>query len=298
MANCGGLYSGSFHHDDEIKQRLRKLKRDLTALCFWHLFEMSRRYIKTLDAGLFDWSLLWRYLPWQARSASPTSHERDNSLWKEFADAVVAIGARYEPSGDVEAFVAEAMPIADRLYRQQERWEDEHLPAEVPAMRKAYAEVGWFGCFRYTAGDSRRGTRRDSPVDPHRAEMHIQNNVAPESPFADKRRLFGWMHEMVRDIEANHPDLQGIGTGSWLNNSEAFLQIYPPSYRRSLMRFTGDDKAGLGIWGQFITYKLTLNEPRAEILRREHRFECHHMQGTCDFAEFRDHVAQQLSAVS
>ena len=155
MADCGGLYSWSFHHDDQIKRRLRMLKRDLAALCFWHLFEMSRRYIKTLDAGLFDWSLLWRYLPWQARSAAPTAHERDNPLWKEFAGPVVAIGQRCEPGGDVEAFVAEAMRFTELMYQEQEGWEDEHLPAEVPAMRKALAEGGWFGCFRYTVGDSR-----------------------------------------------------------------------------------------------------------------------------------------------
>jgi hypothetical protein len=288
------LYSWSFHHDDEIKQRLRSLKRDLTALAFWHLFEMDRRWIKTLEAGLLDWSPLWRYLPWPARSTAAEPIDRNRPIWREFLDGVVAIVGRYKESGDVERFVGDALPVAEQMYEEQERWEDEHLPAEVPAILHQHADAGWFGCFRYTFGNSHTTIWPDSPVDPLRAEVHIQNHVAPDSPFHDSKRLFTWMSEMVRHIEKHHPELERIGTGSWLNQSDAFLQVYPPSYRATLARTSGDYKAGMGVWGQFITHKLTLNQPRAEILRREHRFACPHLMGTCTIADFREHVARKV----
>ena len=290
------LYHSSFHHNDEIKRRLRALKRDLTVLSLHYLFEMDRRWITTLDSGLFNWSMVWRYLPWRVRNIPAQPHDQNNPLWREFADEVVSLADCHEVKDRIDPFLRKAMRFIVAMYEEEENWEDEHLPGEVPSMGRQHADVGWFGCFRYHVG-TRLGTTADSPIDPTRAEIHIQNNVAPESPFHDRYRLFTWMSEMAKDMEAKHPRLQRVGTGSWLNNKRSFLQIYPASYKESLDRFPGDNKSGLGTWGQFIAHGLTLNKQRAEILRRELRFPCPQLQGTCNVDHFKDHVDQQLRSL-
>ena len=125
-------------------------------------------------------------------------------------------------------------------------------------MLDPHRTLRWFGCFRCTVGKA-----ADPPYWPERrddvAEIHIQNHVTPDSPFSDRRRLAAWMLELAADVEAKAPHVTRIGTGSWLNASRHFLQVYPPAYAASLVRLSGERKSGLGTWGQFITRDLRLN---------------------------------------
>ena len=66
--------------------------------------------------------------------------------------------------------------------------------------------------------------------------------------------------------------------------------MYPPAYAASLVRYSGEHKAGLGTWGQFIARDLRLNESRADLLRAEQTFACPQSYGSCSFDEFRRHT--------
>ena len=280
------LYSWSFHHDDDILGRLQTLKRDLTELCLWHVFQMARTGIRNFEDGLYDWTMVWRYLPWRSRSIPSLPQGRDNPLWQEFSQGLNRIYTSFMHVEDVESFTRAAMEFVTPLYEQEEGYEDANATRMHEELASKDAQMNWFGCFRYTVGD---------PGVEDRAEMHINNNAAPDSPFADKRRMFSWLHDMAKDIVQKAPHVKRIGTGSWLNIHPAFLEAYPPSYRDSLVLLSADRKRGMGWWGQFITLRVTLNERRADILKKERRFDCFQYEGVCSFDEFRRRVEAQLS---
>ena len=284
------IYSWSYHHDAATRQRLRRLKRDLTALCLWHVFQMGHMGTRSLESGLYHSTMIWRFLPWRARAVPQTPHDAANPLWSEFSALITGIAARYATRDEAAPFVKEAMEALESWYLAEEAAEDRELDGGGHrAMLDPHRTLRWFGCFRYTVGKA-----ADPPYWPERrddvAEIHIQNHVTPDSPFSDRRRLAAWMQELAADVEANAPHVTRIGTGSWLNASRHFLQVYPPGYAASLVRMSGERKSGLGTWGQFITRDLRLNAPRAQLLRAEQTFACPQAYGNCSFDDFRRHT--------
>ena len=284
------IYSWSYHHDEATRQRLHRLKRDITALCLWHVFQMGQMGIRSMESGLVDWTMIWRFLPWRARGAPQKPHDVTNPLWSEFSALITGIAVRYATREDAASFVQEAMEALEPWYLAEEAAEDRELGGGGHRpMLAAHRKLGWFGCFRYTVGKPAAPPHWPEPRD-HVAEIHIQNHVTPDSPFGDRRRLAAWMQELAADVEAMAPHVTRIGTGSWLNATRHFLQVYPQSYAASLVRLSGERKAGLGTWGQFITRDLGLNEPRARLLRAEQTFACPQAYGNCSFDEFRRHT--------
>ena len=89
------IYSWSYHHDAATRQRLRRLKRDLTALCLWHVFQMGHMGTRSLESGLYHSTMIWRFLPWRARAVPQTPHDAANPLWSEFSALITGIAARY-----------------------------------------------------------------------------------------------------------------------------------------------------------------------------------------------------------
>jgi hypothetical protein len=160
------------------------------------------------------------------------------------------------------------------LFLEQEAWEDTNLEERLPAILERHCwrgKVGaapgipapapaaagpWFGAFRYTI-DGDGGAR---------ASVHIHNHVAPDSPFSDRLRLFGWFVEMVEHLREHEPQCTQIGTATWLNNHTAYVAVFPPSYAASLSRGDGSRK-GMSAWGQYITSGLELNQGKAGMLR-------------------------------
>lgn len=284
------IYSWSYHHDEATRQRLRRLKRDITALCLWHVFQMGQMGIRSLESGLFDWTMIWRFLPWRARAVPQNPQAVTNPLWSEFSALTIGIAARYATRDDAASFVKAAMEALEPWYLAEEAAEDRELGGGGHrAMLAAHRKLRWFGCFRYTVGKPAFPPHWREPRDDV-AEIHIQNHVPPDSPFGDGRRLAAWMLELSSDVEARAPHVTRIGTGSWLNATPHFLQVYPTSYAASLVRYSGEHKAALGTWGQFIARDLGLNESRAHLLRTEQTFACPQSYGSCSFDEFRHHT--------
>ena len=182
------------------------------------------------------------------------------------------------------AFTGAAMDFVVPMYEREERYGDANAASLLEELVARDAAMNWFGCFRYTA-----------EPDGDRAEIHIGNNTAPHSPFADRRRKFAWMKQLLEDAAGKAPGIRRIGTSSWLDSYPAYTELFPESYRDSFAAANPDRMRGLGSWGQFITHELTLNEGRAETLKQEQRFELVQYRGTCEFGDLVDHVAERLS---
>ena len=279
------LYSWSFHFDKNICQKLRILKRELTKLCLSHVFDLSTSGLRDFDIVIFSTTIIWRFLPWKNRKIQSQPQTNSNPLWNEFETKIKKIWLKYFLSKNREAFVYDAMKVIDQMYLEAEHFEDLHQKIEGERLIENYKKMNWFGCFRYTVGDEGNS---------HRVEVHIHNNVTPESPFSDKKRKFNWFKDLIQDIYQKHPEVKSIGTGSWLNNNNGFLELYPPEYKKSLVQITGEEKKGMGWWGQFIRKDLTLNEHRANILLKEKRFDCLVLQGVCKLKELERYVSANV----
>ena len=279
------LYSWSFHFDKNICQQLRILKRELAKLCLSHVFDLSTSGLRDFDIVIFSTTIIWRFLPWKNRKIESQPITKSNLLWNEFETKIRKIYLKYFLRKDREGFVYEAMKIVDRMYVEAEHFEDLHEKIEGERLIENYKKMNWFGCFRYTVEDEK---------DFYRAEVHINNTVAPESPFSDKERKFNWFKSLVDDIYQKHPEVKDIGTGSWLNNNKGFLELYPPEYEKSLVQITGEEKQGMGWWGQFIRKDLTLNQHRGNILLNEKRFDCLVLRGVCKLKDLKRHVSANL----
>ena len=204
-----------------------------------------------------------------------------------------------------DRFVTAAMHYVEPWFAEQEAWEDATLPDWLPAIMARHCwrgKVGepapggrpapapaaagpWFGAFRYTVDrPDADGTRR--------ASIHIHNHTAPDSPFSDKKRLFGWFVEMVEHIKRHEPSVSRIGTATWLNNHPDYVAVFPPSYGATLTR--GDGKAkGMSAWGQYVRSNLELNLAKADMLRSELRFSNHMLTSTVQLDLFESHVRRE-----
>ena len=83
---------------DAIKQKLRHLKRELTALQLAHLHDLSLRWIRSMQASLTDSTILRRFLPWDARGfgTDPTPSPETDALWGQCTAQLVSISERFE----------------------------------------------------------------------------------------------------------------------------------------------------------------------------------------------------------
>ena len=148
-------------------------------------------------------------------------------------------------------------------------------------------EMNWFGCFRYTA-----------EPDGDRAEIHIGNHMAPASPFADRRRKFGWMQQLLEDAARNAPQDQAHRhelVAEQLRCLHRAVSGGLPRFvrRRRVPTACGDWVPG----GSSSPASSPLNQPRAETLKREQRFELVQYRGTCEFGDLVEHVGERLSGM-
>lgn len=81
--------------------------------------------------------------------------------------------------------------------------------------------------------------------------IHIHNVYKPESPLSEKRTEFAAaLIRLLEDIEKDHPEVDTVSCGSWLNSVPQFQALFPAAWMRNAkagrnVRYT------LGHWGQF-----------------------------------------------
>ena len=262
------IYSWSWHESPATTLLLRRLKRDIARLTMFHLFDCSRRWILDFAESIERWTILRRFLPWEARGEPDTGavHEGTGRLWAVFAAGLTAICRRYDTDGLgtggrserqlTERFVEAAMAFIEPLFSEQEAWEDAELPPLLPqilerhhwrgrvgdaagyAAPAAAAAGPWFGRFRYTVAGAV-------------ANVHIHSQSIADSPFSDIGRLSRQFASMAAHIRKFEPQVSRISTVSWLNSSKHYVAIFPPCYRATLTRHEGGSglSKGFGAWG-------------------------------------------------
>lgn len=215
------MYSYAWNHDPTYCDKLRSLKRRLTELQLHHLHDLSARWIRAFAVSITDSTIIKRFLPWDPRGfvrvpseygGPPASIEAD-ALWREFTSGLTAISDKFEQEIDpreqlspkqTEAFVEAAMIFVEPYFAEQEAWEDAHMMKLLP---KVLARHFWTGKVGEAPGGSEKkaasGTPAPAPAAPGpwwgafrytidasgmRADVHIHNHLAPESPFSDTAR--------------------------------------------------------------------------------------------------------------
>jgi hypothetical protein len=150
-----------------------------------------------------------------------------------------------------------------------ERW-----LAAYPPFERSVLDNKFFGCFRYDHS-------AEGPV-----HLHFSNNDEPHSPFADMSKRKNDLREIVRELESNGIRPTTVHFDSWMNNLKPIAELFPASFAKSLVASEEFPK-GYGWWGQFITREGHIHARRAELLKREGRFEFLRLNGHCLWSDFK-----------
>ncbi len=259
-------------HDTRISEHelLMKALPDLTRLALWHVFDRVANGDASLEFALDAWTMVWFFCPWHLSPDSPGTPRTDRVLYKRIIHDLQELLEKHRPSLDSRRFSEEAFDCLDPFFAEYDR---EHH-------RSPPNSLSWFGCIGY-ASDQR---------DPTRAALHFYNACCPGSPFSDMDALFDDMRQCVRHIRSADPRIQRVSCGSWINNLQPFLSLFPACYVSSLQVSDPNAKSGMGWWGQFVRRDGTPNEERAEKLRRTGRFHFDRKRGECALGELVDYV--------
>lgn len=153
------------------------------------------------------------------------------------------------------------------------RWLQGHPLHDAALLAERY-----LGCFRY-----------DLKPDRGAVYLHFHNLVAPSSPFAVPGARREDLRKIVAEIEAAGAAPQSVHFETWMNALNPVKELFPAEFAASLQ--AGEEfPKGNGWWGQFITRDGQVNAKRAELLKKEGRFEFARLNGHCSWTAFRAHV--------
>ena len=81
--------------------------------------------------------------------------------------------------------------------------------------------------------------------------IHIDNTYRPASPLSERKNDFAaCLIRLLRDSQAQRPEITVVSCGSWLNSLPAFQELFTQAWRDSAEVIT-NVRHNLGYWGQF-----------------------------------------------
>jgi len=262
-------------------RKMCQVQRDLAKLQLYHLFDRLRAGEVPAECnpspppgrGLFEFAAAaWTtFHSYYFRDPGVPGHHKEPA-WLAFAERLEKIfvdGA----DAPLDVLTERAYPL---LLPEIEKREVRQRPQ--------FFRPRPFGCFSY-----------DYREPQGYVALHFSNVYAPDSPFADMRRLFASLQDIVEDITAKGCVVERIGCDSWVDNLPPFKACFPPSFAASMTPTNPDAKTGFGWWGQFIDRTLSLHQQRARLLRESRQFKYHRMHAECPYEEFVQHVQAQLA---
>ncbi len=264
-------------HSTRISEHdlLMRVLPDLTRLALWHAFDRVTKGDAPLELALDSWTMVWFFCPWHLSPEPLGTPRKERALYGRITHDLRGVLEKHGQSRDCRGFADESFAYLEPLFAEYDR-EHRRSPAR---------SIPWFGCIGYT----------EDQRDPERAALHFYNACCPDSPFADTEALLDDMRQCLRHLRDALPLVRRVSCGSWVNNLRPFLSLFPACYGESLVASDPDAKTGMGWWGQFVRRDGTLNEERADELRRTGRFPFERTRGECGVAELADHVATRLS---
>jgi hypothetical protein len=138
----------------------------------------------------------------------------------------------------------------------------------------------YFGCFRY-----------DYHADTKIIHLHFANTEEPHSPFEHPERRKADLRAIVADIENKKLQPVRAHFDSWMNALKPVASLFPASHAQSLAAAEEFPK-GYGWWGQFIQKDGSLNQRRAEAMKRSGQFELARLNGSSPWTDFKLNVEQ------
>ncbi len=109
--------------------------------------------------------------------------------------------------------------------------------------------------------------------------VHIANVYRPDSVFDYPMDFAADLLYLIYDTCDQHPHLQTLFCGSWMNNLPPFQKFFPPEWIMNLHRPVYHNDTN-GIWGQYVTRTGGFHRMNAERMRARgfHRFPLIHAQ--------------------
>jgi len=119
--------------------------------------------------------------------------------------------------------------------------------------------------------------------------FHIANDRQPDSFFDDKEHIKNSFTRLL-DAAENEFHAVNIGTFSWLNSVERWLQLFPAEWRENLGEADTMVRWHYGFWGQFINARGCFNAAAGEYLRRNGRLPYYPRRSFCRISAMRRYL--------
>lgn len=292
-----------------IRAAVRKqFASDMTRLGLWyvhHLLSTGRITRTQLPDALTRRVNIYRLTTLWDGEHDPASGHHD-SRWLELAEQL----AEWLHDAELEVAEQRALGLLDPLLATEQRHRTDRT----------------FGCWWYRAvgegiadrpGVVGRVTNArklwhkargllGAPAPLRHAELHLFNACTPRSPLKAPHELLRSLVDLVADCQSRHPTVQRMWCSSWLNDRDAFVDLFPNSWRASASprSFEDVDRSTIGRarlntynwWGQFERSDGSFNERLAARFRAS--------GGVLPFAnrlcsiavsELREHIDKRLS---
>lgn len=230
-----------------------------------HLWQLSKKESCSVSDQFSNVAWLARLLTIDKRAMNPVV-EAEVPHWVELRGRLIEILDGCKNPGDLDASVNQCMSVV------------------IPVLGGRFVE-GYrfakrdFGCWWYTI---------------HQAEtvvaVHLVNAVMPDSPFMDITGLAGDMLRAIEDARYRHSTANLVECGSWLNQTVAFQELWPESFKSNQNVLNETGGFGPGAWGQYMTADGGYNASRAAHLLEQGKHPYVMTKARCEVSDVIEHL--------
>lgn len=121
--------------------------------------------------------------------------------------------------------------------------------------------------------------------------LHFRNYFYPDSPFKHLDKVKNGLRNLIVAAIAECPDVKFVQCGTWLNDVDAFIQLFPPVWAEHAVK--GAPGGHMGWWGQFMDRWGKLHQRNSDYFRRTGEFPFKHYLCQCSVDELRDWLGDQ-----
>ena len=139
-------------------------------------------------------------------------------------------------------------------------WTYQFYLAHLDAIPEYDTSMQHWGCFAHEYHEDEQRIRL------HFAGALDCSGHGPLTSLRKEARL-AELSSMFRYIKERYPDLRLVQGGSWLYNRQEYTRLFPAGYGQSA-RADQPHLIARGLWGQFLRYDGSINEPIAALFRQ------------------------------
>ncbi len=127
-----------------------------------------------------------------------------------------------------------------------------------------------------------------------RVHIHIFNVYQPASPLSDMYIPFAAsLIRLLRDVQAERPDIEVVQCGSWLNSSPPFQALFPECWKQSAEP-RPDVRYTMGHWGQFISRQGGFHARNGMLFRQTGKFPFPNLRCESPIADVLAHLKENF----